>query len=57
MLGNTKNIEKSKKTVIFTNNYLLQNAGVKTTNKVNISNLPKIIAKHNVILVIVLNDP
>ena len=37
MLGNTKNIEKSKKTVIFTNNYLLQNAGVKTTNKVKIS--------------------
>ena len=43
-----KNKEEYKETPI--NNYLCQKAGVKTTSKVKISSLPKIIAKDKILL-------
>ena len=46
-IKDTKNKEEYKETPI--NNYLCQKAGVKTTSKVKISSLPKIIAKDKIL--------
>ena len=53
-IKDTKNKEEYKETPI--NNYLCQKAGVKTTSKVKISSLPKIIAKDKILFAATLSE-
>ena len=58
MPGNIKSSEKFLKTKIYINsNYFLQKDGAKTTRNVNISNLPKTIAKIRIVFPELEMDP